>query len=316
MENIKKIIPKLVGKKILVFGDLMLDEHIWSRVSRISPEAPVPIADVARISHVPGGCGNVAANIASLKAKPYLVSVIGKDSSGQKLCKSLSDKGISTGHLVIDPKRPTILKSRIIAGSQHMVRVDREDRTVLSPKLLASITKRLKKLIPKMDGVIISDYAKGSVTAKTAQLIISLAKAYSQILAYTGASRGLLNFALGLDLAPLMIVAAIQMVAIILGMFMTTGGIIMILIPIVVPIVEALDFNLVWFCVMFLINMEIAHISPPYGVSLFIMHSVAPPGTTLGDVFRAALPFIGLCILAMTLILFFPQIALWLPSVL
>ncbi|NQT28982.1 MAG: D-glycero-beta-D-manno-heptose-7-phosphate kinase [Candidatus Saganbacteria bacterium] len=180
MENIKKIIPKIVGKKILVFGDLMLDEHIWSRVSRISPEAPVPIADVARISHVPGGCGNVAANIASLKAKAYLVSVIGKDSSGQKLRKALSDKGISTRHLVIDPKRPTILKSRIIAGSQHMVRVDREDRTVLSPKLLATITKRLNKLIPKMDAIIISDYAKGSVTAKTTQLIISLAKKHKK----------------------------------------------------------------------------------------------------------------------------------------
>src|SRR3989344_9095448 len=77
MENLKKYIPNCAGKKILVFGDLMLDEHIWSRVARISPEAPVPIADVIKITHVPGGCGNVAANIAALGGIPCLVGVIG-----------------------------------------------------------------------------------------------------------------------------------------------------------------------------------------------------------------------------------------------
>jgi D-beta-D-heptose 7-phosphate kinase/D-beta-D-heptose 1-phosphate adenosyltransferase len=178
VDNIKQIIPKLKGKKVLVFGDLMLDEHIWSRVSRISPEAPVPIADVARINHVPGGCGNVAANIAALGGIPFLVGVIGRDSSGDKLKRSLARAKISTAKLIIDRQRPTILKSRIIAGSQHLVRIDREDRTILSPKLISTITKRLKNIIPKVDAVIISDYGKGSVIDKTAQTAIKLARKY------------------------------------------------------------------------------------------------------------------------------------------
>lgn len=83
MENLKKYIPVFKDKKILVFGDLMLDEHIWSRVTRISPEAPVPVADVIKITHVPGGCGNVAANVAALDGIPCLVGVHGVDSSGK-----------------------------------------------------------------------------------------------------------------------------------------------------------------------------------------------------------------------------------------
>lgn len=180
MDNLKQILPRLKGKKILVFGDLMLDEHIWSKVSRISPEAPVPIADVSNINHVPGGCGNVAANVAALGGIPFLVGIIGNDSSGHKLRKALSDSKIAIKHIIVDAKRPTILKSRIIAGSQHIVRIDREDRTVLSPDLINTITKRLHNLIPKVDAIIISDYGKGAVTEKTAQLAIGLARQYKK----------------------------------------------------------------------------------------------------------------------------------------
>lgn len=176
MDNLKKIIPKLKGKKVLVFGDLMLDEHIWSKVNRISPEAPVPIADVSRIDHVPGGCGNVAANVVALGGIPYLVGVIGKDSSGDKLRKALARAKIPAQHILIDSQRPTILKSRIIAGSQHLIRVDREDRTILSPKLLKKVLQKIKKIIPQVDAIIISDYGKGMVTEKTAQSIISIAR--------------------------------------------------------------------------------------------------------------------------------------------
>ncbi|MFH1541873.1 MAG: D-glycero-beta-D-manno-heptose-7-phosphate kinase [bacterium] len=176
MESLKNILPKFKGKKILVFGDLMLDEHIWTKVSRISPEAPVPIADVIQINHVPGGCGNVAANITALGGTPLLVGVIGHDSSGEKLRKALRESNISAGNLIIDRTRPTILKSRIIASSQHLVRVDREDRTILSDKLIANITKKLQSLIKAVDGVIISDYGKGAVNQLTAQALISLAK--------------------------------------------------------------------------------------------------------------------------------------------
>jgi len=173
--DIKKVIPKLKGKKILVFGDLMLDEHIWSRVNRISPEAPVPIADVSRISHVPGGCGNVAVNIAALGGSPYLVGIIGQDSSAEKLRRSLKKANVSDRHIIVDKQRPTILKSRIIASSQHVVRVDREDRTELPPLILKRVFAKIKTLISQVDVIIISDYGKGMINQETAQKIISLA---------------------------------------------------------------------------------------------------------------------------------------------
>ena len=176
MDNLKKLIPKFQGKKILVFGDLMLDEHIWSKVNRISPEAPVPIADVVRIDHVPGGCGNVAANIAALGGIPYLVGVIGKDSSGDKLRRALTKAKIPPDFIITDRERPTILKSRIIAASQHVVRVDREDRTEISSILKKQVLNKLEKTIPQVDGIIISDYGKGMVTRETLSLIINLAR--------------------------------------------------------------------------------------------------------------------------------------------
>ena len=181
--DIKKIIPKLKGKKILVFGDLMLDEHIWSKVSRISPEAPVPIADVAKINHVPGGCGNVAVNIAALGGVPYLVGMIGRDSSADKLRRALKNAKVSDSNIIVDAKRPTILKSRVIAASQHVVRVDREDRTELPPALLKKVLNKVKAIIPKVDAIIISDYGKGMVTRDTAQKIIALARRHNKFVA-------------------------------------------------------------------------------------------------------------------------------------
>ncbi|MBU0630937.1 MAG: D-glycero-beta-D-manno-heptose-7-phosphate kinase [Candidatus Margulisbacteria bacterium] len=183
MDNLKKYIPGFTGKKILIVGDLMLDEHIWSSVSRISPEAPVPIADVKKTTHVPGGCGNVAANIAALGATPYLVGLIGRDSSGEKLLNALKKIGISTNYIISDDIRPTILKSRIIAASQHVVRVDREDKSILSPLLTQQIIKRLKELIPRVDAVIISDYEKGLVTKTICQAAIKFARANKKAVA-------------------------------------------------------------------------------------------------------------------------------------
>ncbi|MBI5400305.1 D-glycero-beta-D-manno-heptose-7-phosphate kinase [Candidatus Saganbacteria bacterium] len=178
-----EIIKKFKGRKILVFGDVMLDEHIWSRVERISPEAPVPIADVYRITHVPGGCGNVAVNVAALGGLPYLVGLIGHDGSGEKLRKALKQAQVSPQYLIVDRQRPTILKSRIIAAAQHVVRVDREDRTDILPNLRQEILKSLKRLIPQMDGVIISDYAKGMIDEETAQAVIQLARQYKKFVA-------------------------------------------------------------------------------------------------------------------------------------
>lgn len=175
-ETLKKIIPLFKGKKILVIGDLMLDEHIWSKVSRISPEAPVPVAEVNSITHVPGGSGNVALNIATLGGIPYLVSTIGQDSTADKLLRVLKAKKISVKFIIKSKERPTILKSRIIAGSQQVIRVDREDKNEISPKLTKNIENIIKKALSQVDGVIISDYGKGLITETISQTIISLAK--------------------------------------------------------------------------------------------------------------------------------------------
>ncbi|MBN3032497.1 MAG: D-glycero-beta-D-manno-heptose-7-phosphate kinase [Candidatus Saganbacteria bacterium] len=183
MEKTKKHFRELAGKKVLVLGDLMLDEHIWSKVSRISPEAPVPVADVVKITHVPGGCGNVAANVAALGGVPCLVGLLGRDSSGEKLVRALERQNVPTGNLIIDANRPTILKSRIIAASQHVVRVDREDRTIISPAVTKKLIRKLRELAPKMDAIVISDYEKGTLTREVCQVLIKLARRYKKPLA-------------------------------------------------------------------------------------------------------------------------------------
>jgi len=183
MENLKNIVAGFSGKKVLVFGDLMLDEHIWSRVQRISPEAPVPIADVTKISHVPGGCGNVAVNIAALGGTPLLIGLVGSDSSADKLRRALKAANVTDKYVITDKSRPTILKSRIIAGSQQVIRVDREDKKKLSPALIAKVLAQAKKILPLVDAIIISDYGKGMVCPETCQIIIKEAKRLKKFVA-------------------------------------------------------------------------------------------------------------------------------------
>ena len=144
-------------------------------------------------------------------------------------------------------------------------------------------------------------------------IIITGAKAFAQILAYTGASRGLIELASGLSITPILIIAAMMFVVLILGTFMDLVSIMMITLPIYVPVIRSLGFDPVWFAVLMLLNIEVATTSPPFGLSLFVMKGVAPPDTTMGDIYRAGLPFIYCDLIAMALIITFPAIALWLP---
>ena len=146
-------------------------------------------------------------------------------------------------------------------------------------------------------------------------MIMVGAQAFSQILAFSGATRGLAQFAIALPVAPLVIIIAMQFVALILGMFMNVTPVIMICIPLFIPIVNTLGFDPLWFSAIFLINTEMAVTSPPFGLSLFVMKGVSPSGTRMGDIYRAALPFLGCDLVAVALIIAFPAIALWLPSV-
>ena len=144
-------------------------------------------------------------------------------------------------------------------------------------------------------------------------LIIGGAQAFSQILAFTGASAGLAGFATALPMPPIFIIIAMQIIILFLGCLMDVVSIMMITLPIFVPVVRQLGYDDVWFAVTYLINIEIAGISPPFGLSLFVMRGVTSKGTTMADVYRAAIPFIFCSLAAMTLIIFLPQIALWLP---
>ena len=146
-------------------------------------------------------------------------------------------------------------------------------------------------------------------------LIIMGAKAFSQLLAFTGTSRGLVDFAVGLPLLPILIIGIMQVVVIFLGMFMEVASIMMITIPLFIPIVLTLGYSPVWFAAVYLLNAEMAGMSPPFGLSLFVMKSVAPADTSMMDVYRAALPFLYIDILAIALVIAFPVLALWLPGI-
>jgi tripartite ATP-independent transporter DctM subunit len=146
-------------------------------------------------------------------------------------------------------------------------------------------------------------------------LILAGSRTYGEILSYTGATRGLAEFVMGLQVAPMLIVCGMQVVFLILGCFIDSGSIVMLTIPIFMPIVRGLGFDVVWFGTISLISIEMGLITPPFGLSLFVMKGVAPPDTTMGDIIRAGLPFVFLQFIALGLIMTFPSIALWLPGV-
>ena len=162
ISNLKNTLSQFKGKHILVLGDVMLDEYHWCDVSRISPEAPVPVCNVNKTTHVPGGAANVAHNIQTLGAKVYLTGTIGIDSSGEKLLRILNDQKIDTSGLIKDEAKPTILKSRIIANQQQLVRIDRESAFPIKQELRNSIVKFITSKIKDLDAILISDYLKDS----------------------------------------------------------------------------------------------------------------------------------------------------------
>src|ERR1700675_3617946 len=123
------------GKRIIVLGDVMLDEFIWGRVRRISPEAPVPVVEVDKQTLALGGAGNVTSNLVALGAAPTPIGVVGNDSDAERLRSAFRDVGVNTDGLVIDADRPTTIKTRVIAHSQQVVRADRESRAPINAEI-------------------------------------------------------------------------------------------------------------------------------------------------------------------------------------
>ena len=167
-------------KKILIFGDVGIDEYVWGEVRRISPEAPVPVVEVNQSQTKLGLSGNVAANVASLGGIPLLFSMVGQDSKAQALRELLQERGISTDYLMEDPHRETTTKLRIMSGQHHVVRVDYENKTPLLPETLAPFKEVLEEQIKAAHGVIIQDYGKGQIVEHSCQWVIQTAGQYGK----------------------------------------------------------------------------------------------------------------------------------------
>lgn len=180
--KLKGIVSNFKDKKILVIGDLILDEFVWGKVSRISPEAPVPVVWVNNESFMPGGASNVANNINSLGAKSYLVGVVGKDERAGILKGELEHRGVNIDGVFPDSQRPTILKTRVIAHQQQVVRIDREKIDPLKNATLKKIMGFVESILDEMDGVVVEDYGKGLITPRLLDKIIPLAKKKRKII--------------------------------------------------------------------------------------------------------------------------------------
>ncbi|MCX5773687.1 MAG: D-glycero-beta-D-manno-heptose-7-phosphate kinase [Fusobacteria bacterium] len=176
IKRAKEIMGQFKGKKIAVIGDMMIDEYIVGIVERISPEAPVQVLEVQSQSFVLGGAANVINNLCSLGAKAVAGGVIGEDENGKKLEKEFSKRGVDEAMLIEDHTRPTIVKQRILAQHQQLLRLDWENKKCISEIIEDQIIESFKERLPQIEGVILSDYDKGVLTYRVAQTIIKEAK--------------------------------------------------------------------------------------------------------------------------------------------
>lgn len=159
--------------KILIIGDLMIDQYIWGDATRLSPEAPVPVVNVEKESSTLGGAGNVAQNLLSFKADVIVAGLIGDDAAGKELLKVLADENADTSGIITDKNRPTTIKTRIIAGSHQIVRVDRETTTTISPECEAELFGKILPHFATADLVLFSDYNKGVFSPSLCAQIIN-----------------------------------------------------------------------------------------------------------------------------------------------
>jgi rfaE bifunctional protein kinase chain/domain len=175
MTSLLHALDRLQGHRVLVLGDLMLDEYLRGEVHRISPEAPVPVLEVRERERRLGGAANTAANIQHLGGVASLVGVVGDDSGAAALRDKLKHAGV-TAHTCVDPDRPTTRKTRLVAHVQQIVRIDDEARTPISGQVARDVIEAIEARVEATDAVVISDYAKGVITAEVAQATIVAAR--------------------------------------------------------------------------------------------------------------------------------------------
>jgi rfaE bifunctional protein kinase chain/domain len=170
------------NKKIIVLGDLMLDRYVWGTVNRISPEAPVPVVEVSNEFTRLGGAANVANNLYSLGATPIPIGIIGNDPEGHQLIDLMKNVNFPIDCIILDNSRPTVVKTRIIANDQHVVRADRESREIINSDILEKVINAVKTNISQVDALIIEDYNKGLLSKELIREVIDLAKQNQKII--------------------------------------------------------------------------------------------------------------------------------------
>ncbi len=180
--RIQRLISSFDRARVLVVGDLILDEFIYGNVSRISPEAPVPVVWVDKESFMPGGASNVANNIRALGGQVYLAGVVGDDSRGETLRGLLKKKGVNCDGIFSDKDRPTTQKTRVIAHHQQVVRIDREVIKPVAEATLKEIIHFIGTQIDVIDALIIEDYGKGVIVPSLVREIVKIARKHKKII--------------------------------------------------------------------------------------------------------------------------------------
>ena len=174
--NVNSIFEKFSNKKIAVLGDVMIDAYLRGSVSRISPEAPVPIIELQKAESRLGGAANVALNLLSLGAQPIICSLIGDDDGGKDFMALLDSRSLSKEGIILDEQRKTTIKTRVIGGNQHLLRIDNEDGSPINSNQENEIIERVKEILDSgVDALIIEDYNKGLLTGKVIESVIDYA---------------------------------------------------------------------------------------------------------------------------------------------
>lgn len=181
LERLREILEIASSKRIAVAGDLMLDEFVWGKVGRISPEAPVPVVEVTGESFYPGGAANVGRNLREFIKDVAVIGMVGDDTRGRHLLELLKEQGIAVDQVVVDAAFRTIVKTRIIARHQQVVRVDREEVRTPNEKQVAEVTARVRQMLPKLDAFIFEDYGKGFLNPDLVRQVTADLKAAGKV---------------------------------------------------------------------------------------------------------------------------------------
>ena len=175
--EIADFLKRCRGAVVGVVGDVMLDRFVWGKVSRISPEAPVPVVTIEREDYHLGGASNVARNLASLGGSPLLLGIVGEDEAGATLRSALGERGLSAEAILSDSSRRTTVKTRIIAQGQQVVRTDWESTEDIAGEIEARSIAMVEEVVRRSKALVLSDYSKGALTAKVIERAIAASKA-------------------------------------------------------------------------------------------------------------------------------------------